>query len=51
MLFSLNNKLFIPAEYETKLKQFIKVDIEKITQEVYTDSLLTKNYIQTSANH
>jgi len=29
----------------------MRVEIERITQDVYTGSLLTKSYIQSLANH
>lgn len=51
LLFSRNNRVFIPSEYKTKLKQFMREEIERISQEVYIGSLLTKSYIHSSANH
>jgi len=33
------------------LNQFMSVGIERIPQDVYTGSLLTKSYIQSLANH
>jgi len=37
--------------WKTMLKKFMSIGIERIKQDVYTGSLLTQNYIQSSTYH